>query len=258
MAVPLAGHATKLIEAARGTGGEHALLAVLDIPGLLRDPVWRRRDPELGRGTGVVLVPGFGVGDVTLAPARIWLRHQGFRPVGARIGLNVGCTTELVDKIEGRLERHARATGGRVVLIGHSRGGGLARIAAVRRPDLVRGLVMLASPVLDPLGGNPGVARAARRLARFSAAGLPGLLDEDCLSGTCYDTNIEALRTPLPSTVPALAVYSRNDRITPWRLCLDPCARGVEVTSSHTGMALDPDVYRVLETHLTAWAGATP
>ncbi|MCR3750743.1 alpha/beta hydrolase [Lentzea californiensis] len=258
MAAPLAGHATRLAEAARRTGGEHGLVAVLDVPRLLRDPVWRRGDPELGRGTGVVLVPGFGVGDASLALTRIWLRRRDFRPVGARIGLNVGCTTELVHKIEGRLERHVRETGGRVVLIGHSRGGGLARIAAVRRPDLVRGLVMPASPVLDPLGGNPGVARAARRLARFSAAGLPGLLDEDCLSGTCYDTDMEALRTPLPSNVPALAVYSRNDRITSWRLCLDPCADCAEVSSSHTGMALDSDVYRLLETRLTAWAGTTP
>lgn len=258
MVVPPAGHATRLVEAARRTGGEHALVAALDIPRLLRDPVWRREDPEMGRGTGVVLVPGFGVGDASLALTRIWLRRRGFRPLGARIGLNVGCTTELVHKIERRLEQHARETGGRVVLIGHSRGGGLARIAAVRRPDLVRGLVMLASPVLDPLGGNPGVARAARRLARFSAAGLPGLLDADCLSGTCYDTSIEALRTPLPPEVPALAVYSLNDRITSWRLCLDPCADCVEVTSSHTGMALDPDVYRVLGSHLTAWAGTVP
>jgi pimeloyl-ACP methyl ester carboxylesterase len=247
MAVPLAEHATKLVEAARRTGGEHALVAALSIPGLLRDPVWRRKDPDLGRGTGVVLVPGFGVGDVTLALTRRWLRRRGFRPIGARIGLNVGCTSELVHRIERRLEQHVRATRGRAVLIGHSRGGGLARVVAVRRPDLVRGLVMLASPVLDPLGGNPGVARAARRLARFSAAGLPGLLDEDCLSGTCYHANIEALRTPLRSDVPALAVYSRNDRIAPWRLCLDPCADRVEVASTHTGMALDPDVYRVLE-----------
>ena len=127
---------------------------------------------------GVVLVPGFGVGDASLALTRIWLRRRGFRPIGARIGLNLGCTTELVHRIERRLEHHVRATGGRAVLIGHSRGGGPARIAAVRRPDLVRGLVMPASPVLDPLGASPGVARAARRLARFSAAGLPGLLDE--------------------------------------------------------------------------------
>lgn len=258
MAVPLTGHATRLIEAARSTGGEHALVAALNIPGLLRHPVWRRGDPDLGRGTGVVLVPGFGVGDISLALTRMWLRRRGFRPIGARIGLNVGCTSELVHRIERRLERHVRATRGRVVLIGHSRGGGLARIAAVRRPDLVRGLVMLASPVLDPLGGNPGVARAARRLARCSAAGLPGLLDEDCLSGRCYDTSIEALRTPIPSGVPALAVYSRNDGIAPWRLCLDPSADCVEVASSHTGMALDPDVHRVLGTRLTAWIGATP
>ncbi|GGP77606.1 alpha/beta fold hydrolase [Saccharothrix coeruleofusca] len=241
-----------VLDAVRAATREQVLVAMMDIPRLLRDPVWRAADPDQGRGTGVLLVPGFGFGDASLALTATWLRRRGYRPAPARIGLNVGCTSELVDRIERRLREHAEATGGPVVLLGQSRGGWLARLVAVRRPELVRGLVMLASPVLDPLGAHPSVVRVARALARLSAAGLPGLLDGDCFAGPCFEENIAAMAAPLE--VPAVAVYSREDRIAPWHLCQEPFAECVEVSSTHTGMGLDPDVYRALEPRLARWA----
>ena len=44
-----------------------------------------------------------------------------------------------------------------------------------------------------------------------------------------------------------VAIYSRNDGIVDWRACLDPDAEHVEVRSSHCGMAVNTEVYRVLE-----------
>lgn len=202
----------------------------------------------------MLLVPGFGCGDHTLTLTRTWLRARGYRPAGARIGLNVGCTTTLVDRIERRLEEHAEATGRRVVLLGQSRGGWLARLVALRRPDLARGLVMVGSPVLDPLGADPKVLRVAHFLTRLSTVGVPGLLDADCFNGSCYRTHTTALAEALPASVPALAVASRMDRIAPWRLCQDPSAECVEIRSSHTGMALHLDFYRALAPRLTEWA----
>lgn len=234
---------------------EHMLVVMISmIPKLLRHKAWRQIKAEQGRGVGVLLVPGFGCGDRTLTLTGRWLRARGYRPAGARIGLNVGCTTTLVDRIEQRLVEHAEETAGPVVLLGQSRGGWLARLVAARRPDLVRGLVMAGSPVLDPLGANPKVVRAARFLTRVSGLGIPGLLDADCLTGPCYRTHSGALGEPLPAGVRALAVYSRLDRIVPWELCQDPSAECVEIRSNHTGMALHPDFYRVLEPRLAAWA----
>ena len=241
-----------VVEATRAVAREQVLIAMLGIPRLLAHAAWRATDPDEGRGLGVLLVPGFGFGDRSLQLTRTWLRKRGYVPTGARIGLNVGCTSELVDRVERRLEAHAEATGGPVVLFGQSRGGGLARLVSVRRPELVRGLVMLASPVLDQLGAHPSVVRVARKLARLSRAGVPGLLDEDCFAGSCYDTNSAAMAQPLK--VPAIAVFSRKDRIAPWELCADPCADCVEVDSTHTGMGLDPEVYRRLAPRLAEWA----
>ena len=128
----------------------------------------------------------------------------------------------------------------------------LARLAAARRPDLVCGLVMLGSPVLDPMGAHPHVLLAARALAGLSAIGVPGLMDNDCLSGTCFEDNVAAATTPLQ--MPAVSVYSKSDGIVPWRLTLDPSAECVEVHSTHTGMGVDPDVYLALQPRLARWA----
>ncbi|WP_439658428.1 alpha/beta fold hydrolase [Lentzea sp. HUAS TT2] len=231
---------------------EHVGTAMLGIQ-LMGHPAWRHADPDEGAGAGVLLVPGFGAADAALSPTSIWLAHRGYRPAGARIGFNLGCTTELVDRIEQRLEEHADTTGGPVVLIGHSRGGGLARLAAVRRPELVRGLVMLGSPVVDPMAANANVMLAAHALTRLAAVGVPGLMDRECFNGTCYENSTQALAGPLPHGVPAVSMYSRSDAVVPWRLSLDPSAECVEVNSTHIGMGVAPDVYTALRPRLAAW-----
>jgi len=59
------------------------------------------------------------------------------------------------------------------------------------------------------------------------------------------------LASPLaPGT--ATALYSRSDGVVDWRACVDPHAEAVEVDSSHCGMSVHPDVYRVLGRALDA------
>lgn len=218
---------------------------------LHRHPIWTD-GPADGHGTGVVVVPGFGGADASMAVLRRWLTRRGYAAVGAGLGLNLGCTADLVQRLERRVADHARSTGGPVVLVGHSRGGWLGRLVAVRRPDLVAGVVMMGSPVLDPLDAR-GVALAVLRvLLGLSRIGVPGVLDHDCLHGTCRETTAAGLAAPLGP--PALAVYSRDDGVVGWRSCRDPAAQWAEVRSSHTGMGTDPELYAVLAPHLAAWA----
>lgn len=193
-------------------------------------------------------MPGFGGSDPDLAVLRRWLERRGYRPVGAGLGMNLGCTGDLVARLEGRIGEHARATGGPVVVLGHSRGGLLGRLVAVARPDLVAGLVMLGSPVLDPLdvrGMAPAVCAAAAL-----GVGDPGLLDRDCLSGSCSETTAVGLAAALP----ALAFFSQFDGVVGWRSCRDPAADWIEVRSSHTGYGIDPALYTALAPHLAGWA----
>lgn len=244
-----------MFDGLRSAAQESAFRALWDVPRLLRHPVWHNADPGEGGGLGIVLVPGFGAGGFSLWPAGWWLSARGYRPVGSGVGMTVGCTAQLLSTLLHSTEEHAERTGRPVVLLGQSRGGGLARMVAARRPDLVHGLVMLGSPILDPLGAHPNVMRIVRFLTRLAAAGVPGLLDDDCLRGPCFEEHVQHLAEPL--RVPAVSIFSRSDGVVPWELCQDPYAECVEVHSTHTGMGFDPHVYELLGPLLADWATGT-
>ncbi len=200
----------------------------------------------------VLLVPGFLAGDQSLTALRAWLWRRGSLTAPAGIWLNVDCAERAVNGIEQRLRQLASRAGRRVVVIGQSRGGMLARVAAVRNPDLVSALVMLGSPVLDPLDVGAAVLRAVRSVARLGDLGIPGIFSRECGDGECCAEFRKDLHAPLPSTVSAVAVYSRTDGIVSWRACLDPCSRHVEIDSSHSGMSVNRAVYRILDEVLVA------
>lgn len=159
---------------------------------------------------------------------------------------NTDCAERALDGIESRLLRLADRVSGPVVVIGQSRGGELARVAALRNPGLVSALVMLGSPVLDPLSIGPVVLGAVRSVARLGDLGVPRMFSSECGDGPCCATFREDLRAPLTPAVRAVAIYSRSDGIVSWEACLDPCAEHVEVESSHGGMSVNVGVYRVL------------
>ncbi|MFC4944426.1 esterase/lipase family protein [Pseudonocardia sp. GCM10023141] len=213
--------------------------------------VWRSAVAE-GAGVGVVVVPGFGGIDASMGVLCRWLERRGYATTGAGLGMNMGCTEALVERLVRRVDEHARATGGPVVLLGHSRGGMLCRLVAVQRPDLVRALVTLGSPVLNPLDVKGLASVALPWVLRASALGVPGLADRACVEGPCRDSTAAGLAAAL--VMPALAFYSRVDGVVGWESCRDPHADWVEVSSSHTGLGIDPDVFAALAPRLAVWA----
>jgi pimeloyl-ACP methyl ester carboxylesterase len=98
-------------------------------------------DPHESEQVPVLTVPGFLAGDWSMIPLARRLRRAGHATFGSGLVLNCGCTEMLVDLLERRLEEVAGEAGRPVALVGQSRGGTLARMLAVRRPELVAGLV---------------------------------------------------------------------------------------------------------------------
>jgi triacylglycerol lipase len=209
---------------------------------LLADPRFHAPTRAEGRPP-VLLIPGFMAGDASLMMLAGWLRRRGHkvRPSGMRI--NANCAGNELERLEQLLERFDEPA----VVIGQSRGGTFARALAARHPDAVAGVVMLGSPVLDPLAVSPHVLRTVRSLARLGDLGLRGVFSSACRDGVCCAEYNAALRTPLPPGTVAVAVYSRSDAIVDWRACLDPSAQCVEVDGSHCGMAVNARVYWELE-----------
>jgi len=217
--------------------------------------LYRRRgeiDPVLRRGNGqpVLLVPGYLAGDRSLAPLAGRLQLLGYTPHCAAISANVDCATRTTDRLARRLKAISEAHGERVLIVGHSLGGLLGRLLAMRHPELVRGVVGLGSPLVDLNAVHPLVWANVRLVGALGDLGVPGVLTRSCLTGTCCAESRRLLRAPFPAEVGFVSIYSRSDGIVDWRACLDPDAELIEVRSSHIGMAVNPAVHRVLAERL--------
>jgi triacylglycerol lipase len=217
----------------------------LEMRSLLRDE--RFRDPpEAPESRAVMLIPGFLTGDQSLGLLGSWLKRSGHRTRRAGIRLNVDCSEAAVGRLEQCLERFCHSQGEQAFLVGQSRGGTFARVLAVRRPDLVRGIVTLGSPHVDPLAVHPAVWVQAAAIAALGSIGVPGIASHTCLLGSCCGQFVDDLGAEFPSKVRFVAVYSRSDGIVDWRACLDPAARQVEVDSTHCGMSVHGDVFDIV------------
>jgi pimeloyl-ACP methyl ester carboxylesterase len=194
----------------------------------------------------VVLVPGFLAGDATLSALARALRAEGLRTYRSGIRANVDCTSRAGSLLEDRVESVVARRGRRVTVVGHSLGGLLARGLAVRRPDLVAGIVTLGSPMLAPGAHHAALTRSLNALVRLSRVGVPGLMALECVAGECARIRFDESRLPLPPDVAFTSVYSRRDGIVDWRACIDPLAVPVEVRSSHLGMVIDPAAIRAV------------
>ncbi|HEY4026563.1 MAG TPA: alpha/beta hydrolase [Candidatus Dormibacteraeota bacterium] len=211
---------------------------------LLRDPVLLGDGLPRGDGRPLLLVPGFMGSDASLATMSEWLRRLGYHVEQSGLTFNVRDSETVLDALTPRVadlhDRHGR----RVTLIGHSRGGLLAKVLADRHPGLVEHVVGLGSPFTDPFDLHPltmvavRVAQAANlvRFRRTSSVEIAFLRDLDA-----------------PARVPVTSIYSRSDGIVHWEACLRPDATCLEVDGSHTGLGVNREVYavlaRVLATH---------
>jgi pimeloyl-ACP methyl ester carboxylesterase len=219
---------------------------------LLRIVGQRVPQPPPSDTAPAVLVPGFISGDFSLTVLARHLRRGGRRTFASQIGANLGCTDDMVARLITRLEQVFADEGRPVALIGHSRGGMIVKLAAQRRPDLVTSLVALSAPVTDTLRVAPHVRKQLELLFRIQARGVQRVIGQDCVTGECAARTAAELDRPFPAAVPYLSLYSRQDAIIDWHTCLDPAAELVEVNTSHTGMATDPSVLRVVDRWLAS------
>ena len=167
------------------------------------------------------------------------LAAVGFMPHAAGITRNVDCSEVAVFHLIQRLEALAHAHGTRVAIVGHSRGGMLARVVARRRPELVAGVALLAAPHRDPLAVHPLLLTQMLVMAALGSAGLRGVLRYSCAFGRCCGEFRRDLAAPVSAHVSSLSVYSRRDGLVDWRACVDPGDERIEVHCSHCGMAED-------------------
>ncbi len=130
-------------------------VAAVELSGLVTSPVFWTWKARHGDGHSVLVIPGYGAGDLDLTAMRIWLQRMGYRPVKSGIDSNPGWSEEIVEELGRHVEDELRDSGRRVTLIGHSLGGLQARSIAQRRPHAVRRLITLGAPLTFAGGTLP-------------------------------------------------------------------------------------------------------
>jgi len=212
-------------------------LAVRELTSLLRDPVFRGRGVPHGDGRPVLLVPGFLAGDWTMRVMDGWLGRIGYRVNLSGILLNVQHSERMLSGLRRVLREIVDATGSRVSLVGHSRGGLLAKVLSQRNPDAVEQVIALGSPLADwtDLAAIThhavGVVRTANELAFGRKLNAEGRFT--------YDLKLAPL-------VPTTSIYTKADDVVNFRSCLRPDVPAIPVWGTHNGLIVNPEVYRLL------------
>ncbi|HEV2141314.1 MAG TPA: alpha/beta hydrolase [Candidatus Dormibacteraeota bacterium] len=212
-------------------------LAIREFSALVRDPVFRGRGVPAGDGRPVLLIPGFLAGDWTLRVLDGWLGRIGYRSYLSGILFNVQHSERMLAGLRRRVTEIQKETKSRVTLVGHSRGGLLAKVLAQRRPQSFEQVIAIGSPLTDITDlaalthHAVGVVTAANELVygrRFNAEGR-----------FTYDLK-------LAPVVPTTSIYTPTDEVVNFRSCLRPDIPAFPAWGSHNGLVVNPEVYRLL------------
>lgn len=186
-----------------------------------------------GRGEPVMVLPGFMADDASTVVLRRFLNDIGYRARGWGLGINrrrmLDFLSPVSDLVAGMADEHDQ----RIILVGWSRGGIIAREVARDRPDVVSKVVTIGSPVK---GGTAvsSIGQWVRRETGLTPEQMSRLLRE---------------RQERPICVPIRAIYSKLDGVVAWRACIDdvnPDVEHFEISGSHTGMGFNVEVFRLL------------
>jgi pimeloyl-ACP methyl ester carboxylesterase len=212
-------------------------LSLREFSALVRDPVFRGRGVPSGDGRPVLLIPGFLSGDWHLRVLNNWLGRIGYRPYLSGILFNVQHSERMLAGLRRRLIEVHTETATRVSIIGHSRGGLLAKVLSQRRPLLVEQVITLGAPLADwtdvaaMTHRAVGVVRLANEIAFGRRLNAEGRFSHD----------LEA--APL---VPTTSIYTKSDETVNFRACIRPDIPSMAVWGSHNGLLVNPEVYRLL------------
>lgn len=219
-----------------------ALSEIRFIPELVRYMGWSERSllRSLPRGDGrpVLVIPGFLCSDLATWRMRKLLNKIGYQSFAWRQGINWGPRPGVRTRLLHRINRISQRYSQPVTLIGWSLGGVYARELSNIRPDLIREVITLGSPVQgkpDAIGIWPIYRWINRRNSQSMSSSI-----------------LDYSRPILGSN---LSIFTRGDGIVPWINCKPVrghAGRSVEVRGSHIGLVHNPDVMTILAHHLAS------
>ena len=186
-----------------------------------------------GDGHAVMTLPGFMATNSSTIPMRGLLSSLGYDAHGWDSGRNLRVNEELITKLEDQLDRLYDQSGGKVSLIGWSLGGVLARELAKLKPEKVRLVMSLGSPISDDRNHTN-----AARLFKFFNGEEPEQIRDGQFRGL-------DIAPPVPTT----SVLTKTDGVVHWRGSVQhpdkasgSPTENIRVFASHLGLGVNPSV----------------
>jgi hypothetical protein len=116
----------------------------------------------------------------------------------------------------------------------------------------VASVTTLGSPIRG-LAMHPALRLAATAVRNRIHAVRGGAVHDRCLTLACECPSVLAVRAPLSSDLPRLAIVTPYDGVADWRYGVETDEGATEVvTASHVGLVLSGAAYRAVARHLAA------
>ncbi len=207
----------------------------LELAELINTPVYRGEGVPQGDKSPVIVIPGFLSNDFHTSTLRGWLDRIGYTTYPSDIHVANLDPESSEDDLNRKIDR-AFEEKGPVHLLGHSIGGVVARDLASRKPEKIRSVTTLGSPLFGEPEKiiDPYVLRTANRLIRI-------LRERNRL-----DHKKKEIAKPLRHKgVRVTSIFTRRDGVVDYRYCVDPNPDNdsIEVEGSHAGLIFNKEVY---------------
>lgn len=193
---------------------------------------------QVGDGHPVLVLPGFMASDRSTIALRNFIEKSGYQAIAWELGRNRG-EVEILDLLFLKLEEIYEETGRKISIVGWSLGGVLARQLAKGKPHLVRQVITLGSPFRDIAAPN-------------NASWVYNLISG---GKRVVDLDPELLKDlPKPAPVPTTAIYSKEDGVVSWQVCVEAketaIHQNIQVRGSHIGLGFNAAVLKIIANRL--------
>lgn len=187
------------------------------------------KNVEKGKGETIIVIPGFGTDEKYTYLLRRYLNETGYNALDWGFGRNNGDVEVLLEKINKLVREKFDADKKKLILVGWSLGGYLAREVARDNQEIISKVITLGSPIV----GGP----------KYTSIGK--IFDTKNLTIDELEIEIDK-RYNTPLTIPIYSIYSKKDNIVSWEACIDhysPNVIHLEIISTHIGFMANLDAF---------------
>lgn len=187
-----------------------------------------------GDGRPILLIPGYKASDLSMKPLGAYLGYLGYQVYYSELGRNNGNVNTDMLRVGKRAQEIAQSLDGQsLTLIGWSLGGVLTREAARLFPDSVREVITLGTPIK----GGPKFTSIGKQYIAINNIDIES-----------FEADVH-LRNSIGFDQAVTSIYSKTDGIVGWQASIDTYnnqANNIEVKSSHLGLGVNPQVWKII------------